>query len=1457
MNRKRHTTTALLCLVTLTVAAPAWALEIGGIVLKRGPQDSVRVTRRNWAWGHVKKHPVISFEMKSNRYEYSLRHDSPGQPRVGIEAPTRSNWYQSGMFNLSLDGERFVATDETIEMGEGEKGRVSLAWVGEQGKLRFDFVLLPSDDRLYCQVTLEPKQAVERIEIALSNYISGFNRQNPDHVLHTAVRTIEEAGKTELDPQKECAIFYSDRALDPADGRGDGPSAIAISPAGLTELAIRAGGYGSTTILAYAPGTTRMRFAFWEFPKWPNRDALDYWRRSVGQADAVLRDPRTFAADKSEGETGKPTPSLPALPINAASADGQKHRDNLYYDLSTEVTTPHIRWAKPHANGPCRVLVIGPRWGQRETVELMQRFDMQCDVAMTMKHDLLAGRGYGSVQYMTVDRVARHLDQMLAKDLDVIVVAFFDWSQLLIEHRHQILRKIHDAGTGLVVIRPWKHDDFKQLFAEGCLGEREIEPMYAGIPWGELSLLRDKPPGDTIKAGVFGEGRWVALHYRTGGTNHCLTPCTWSWQPEAHWEYEYYQSLLARVLLWAGQKDTPVTIESMSAEPIDRTQAPVPLPVHIRSAAALDGLSLRTSFHRLSSREVIEGAATPLALSPGENAATVSVPCLPAGPYMVNVRVLSSHEKALAWSSFPLAVTNPCSITEVSMERYVHDAGEPTAGNVVLSRPLGKGETLAIRWCDNHGRLLAERTETEGRRWDVALDGIRPLGTNIHFLRAVLTDAKGEAAAGEREFSVRGRKRPAFHLATWEEPQTDYISNLWFRRFRDIGVDAIYYTLGRKDYTDAARLIARNNLFSAPNFMAYRAESEQTPLGPVHGNCLHDSTYQKAVDERNFEVATCWGRYDVLYYTDGSDKVMAGQCFAKPTLAAFREHLKQRYASVADLNRAWDTAFTSWDAVVPNTLKKAKARKHFTSWVEHTRFMETAFAENDRRMQATLRSQDADALMGHDGYGRLNSRDGADWWKLLQANSYYNLYTYQDAPQLEITRSIADCFPAVEERSIYYGSYGGQFGNYPFLRRLPWYALLHNYTGLFWWTANGKVTYGTITSYMVGPDFRCTKSYLASKEQIDEINAGIVQLISRAKRRHNGIAVYYDHESAVHAMTAFRHPRHLVTGLTACEHVLEDLGLQYEYVVPQQIESGRLAAEDHQVLILIHTLAMPATTAKAIEEFVRRGGLVITNETPATHDENLRPAPNGSLLASLLGEPNELRKADQGATLVLPPTETDYRRERFTTHGRKIRRRFADVLAHARLPRFAGMVPAEGDVGIPGLELVAYQSGEGQYLGFVHSAPGAVTTTVKIPEARHVYDLRSRQHLGLTKEWPLSLEDGKTALYAALPYAIDDVSIEAGAGNAIRGRPFAAAISLQTSSGKPTTLPHAFVVDVIDPKGRKRPQYSQVVVSNDQGRASVVVPFALNDLLGAWTVRVTERVSGQTCEAVFELTSDR
>ena len=49
--------------------------------------------------------------------------------------------------------------------------------------------------------------------------------------------------------------------------------------------------------------------------------------------------------------------------------------DPKFSELSTEIVTPHTPWATPYAGESLRLVTIAPRWTQRATVELQQRFD--------------------------------------------------------------------------------------------------------------------------------------------------------------------------------------------------------------------------------------------------------------------------------------------------------------------------------------------------------------------------------------------------------------------------------------------------------------------------------------------------------------------------------------------------------------------------------------------------------------------------------------------------------------------------------------------------------------------------------------------------------------------------------------------------------------------------------------------------------------------------------------------------------------------------------------------------------------------------------------------------------------------------------------------------------------------------------------------------------------------------
>jgi len=1115
--------------------------------------------------------------------------------------------------------------------------------------------------------------------------------------------------------------------------------------------------------------------------------------------------------------------------------------DNCFLKVSEEVVTLHIKWAKPYHQGPIKLLVIAPAWGQRETVELMQRFDFDCEVLMTHTFRILASRAYGSVQYLLPSQVTNRFDKMLKKEFDVIIIGGFDWSKLLIDHRYKILKKLYD-GTGFIYVSPPNNKELNKIFSKGIL--KKEGKIVNGIPWENLTAFKGKKPENIVKTGSFGNGRWVILNYRTNSTNQSLTPRMQPWP--ADWEYEYYQSLLGKAILWAGKKESKVIINAREIKEIDRASLPYKFRITISTLNSQKNLYLQTSFHSLADNKVIASTENKVKLIQEENSLDLSLPLLPEGRYICNLFLKDSNQRIISWFSFPLSISSVLKISQVVLNKDSYNANEPISGKVVLTRPLKRDEKLYIQLWDNHNRLLRNEEKFQGKEFSFLYRQIEPLDTNIHQIEATLIDKRGKVASKRVEFSIRGRKRPDFHLAIWEESETDYISSLWYKQFRKLGVDGIFYTIARGHIKSASRLIAQANLFSCPMFPAYRTRIKKTKIGPVHTNCLHDPSFLEKQKEKTLQIAGNWGKYDVLFYGDGSDKSLAGNCFSPYCLQTFRAWLKERYGTLKKLNQIWKTSFSSWEEVIPDTLEKAKEKNNFASWVEHTRFMETSYAQYYQLISDTLKTIDKDALMGPSGYGRLNSNSGADWWKLLQTVSFYNLYTYQDAPQLEITRSLAENFPNVKLRSIYYGSYIKQFGNYKFMRLIPWYALFHNYNGLYWYMGNGKTTWPCDSGSLAGPDFRARRSFLVSKKEIDEIKKGPAQLIFRAKRSDDKIAIFYD-QTAVHAATAYSHPSYLVQSYGTFQLILEDLGLQYNYLVSSQIEDGILRRKNYKVLILPYILSLSDKAAAEIKKFVKDGGLLIANTIPAKYDYYLQPAKNGSLLSEILGNPGDLKKVGSGKTIILKDIPFNYWSKRWKSEGKKVRQLFVPLFKEINLTRFVTLRNKDNsDADTPGLEVITYSQGKNYYLGFMNNSPSKLSTTIVIPKTYYVYDVRKKIYLGEKKKWELNIDEGESKLFALLPYQVKDLKIKS-LDFPVKSKVYKFSVEIKTLPSNEFPSLHTFLIEVFDPDGNIKPEYTQVITSNGK------IPFALNDPSGIWKLRATETVSGKSTEIKISL----
>jgi hypothetical protein len=715
--------------------------------------------------------------------------------------------------------------------------------------------------------------------------------------------------------------------------------------------------------------------------------------------------------------------------------------------------------------------------------------------------------------------------------------------------------------------------------------------------------------------------------------------------------------------------------------------------------------------------------------------------------------------------------------------------------------------------------------------------------SSVHYLEAALKKGDTEISVNMKRLYVAGRQRPVFPVSIWSEPQTDYISKRILERYNSLNINARYVNKALLYYPGLAEIIAEKNLFAQPIYPQYwdrTAGIEETEAGPVHKNCLHNPELVRERAEMATKTAKYWSRYDVLVYGDGSDRSLGGNCFCEYTLSRFREWLSVRYDNIRQMNGLWGTNFDRRDEIMPDTLAKAREKGRFASWLEHTRFMETSYVQDMVLMRDALRQADPDALMGPDGYGRLNSTDGADWWNILSRVDYYNLYNYQDPPQLEITRSLARYFPNVKYRTIYWGSYMQHFINEPFMKYFPWYSLLHDYNGAYWWTADGKTSHGGSNSGIIAPDLRMTYPFYLSQQGILKIKDGIFHIIDGANRYNSGIAVHYG-KTAVYAADAYRSTVHYTNSCTGFENLLEDMGYQYDYVASEQVEAGIL--ENFRVLILPFTLALSEKEASEIEKFVREGGILIAGEKPAQYDYYLRPAHGGSLLAGILSHPGEIFNADSGITLILENPVTAYPRQRQTDQGKEFRNALYGLLNGNGITPITRIIQFPQQTGLPLVEVIRHDKGDIKILSFINYRNAEVTFDFSLDKPAHIYELVTRKNLGKRQTVPVTLDNGEARIYALLDTQITGLQL-VSSPEATRGKDFLFEVKRVTE--ETGNLPAIFRYRVIDPRGKQHPLYCGVVSGGLNGAAVGTIPFALNDITGKWLLEITDMISDRT-----------
>jgi hypothetical protein len=135
-----------------------------------------------------------------------------------------------------------------------------------------------------------------------------------------------------------------------------------------------------------------------------------------------------------------------------------------------------------------------------------------------------------------------------------------------------------------------------------------------------------------------------------------------------------------------------------------------------------------------------------------------------------------------------------------------------------------------------------------------------------------------------------------------------------------------------------------------------------------------------------------------------------------------------------------------------------------------------------------------------------------------------------------------------------------------------------------------------------------------------------------------------------------------------------------------------------------------------------------------------------------------------------------------------------------------------------------------------------------LPAGMYLYDVRAAKSLGMRKEITVALDPYEPAIFAASPFPIPELRISAPA-RVRRGDTGQIGLSFQARSSAATHLLH---IDVADPSGKIVSYYSGNLLAAG-GRASRLLPLAVNDPAGKWEVRVKDLLSGQSASAAVEV----
>jgi hypothetical protein len=631
--------------------------------------------------------------------------------------------------------------------------------------------------------------------------------------------------------------------------------------------------------------------------------------------------------------------------------------------------------------------------------------------------------------------------------------------------------------------------------------------------------------------------------------------------------------------------------------------------------------------------------------------------------------------------------------------------------------------------------------------------------------------------------------------------------------------------------------------------------------------------------------AGCFGRYS-LGDSNSISTVSPMVCQSRHCMQRLQEMLSVEYDSISGLNAAWAAQFGDWDFVEMPLGFGPGENQPPAPWIDFRSGMDAAFAEYNGWARQIVQHTDNAAAVGARFQSDSVPARGYDWPLLFDVLDF--VACDYSPLMLDKTRSYSN--PAAWTGTVLRQKETPVASEW--YAWLPWHLLCQGVHALWLDDVYGSVDDPAPDAWLL-PDGTATASLQTLTQTVNKINETVGPLIYAAEPGASAIGIY-DSQASRHLAAVDRpYEINVAESQEAVTSILRLAGYPFDFV--DKTGLLEISPEKYKTLVLPSCRALGADEIAALKGYVQAGGALIADLVPGDCDKHGVPWGEyplahlfgvacdkeplvgvGMLSAVLEDSPGKqdagvvavntavtlaggialgavsetpawvVNRFDAGHTLLLNHPFRSVKNEagrRIVPHEYHAIKTFI-----ADLPGIQPPVFPESFLGT----VNTYSFGDATIYAVLPDIDGS-RQSIRLPISKNAaaYNMFTGEQVRRPHRTRFQVTDGEPLFVAALPYPVEKIAVHVPEIVHVGQR---LPIQVIVSTGKGQAGKHLLGVDLMPVSGAPLTRYHRVVIA-EAGVGETFIPLALNEILGKYSLRVRDMLTGMEKTTPIALSS--